>query len=164
MPSRKLTDRCPRCGAKNHLRARFCNDCGAHLQEERAIKSEDGRAKLYADIAHPINSDCRDLIQRRVLESYTAEMERSKLPGYVCSYDDYGEDSYASLGEEQEMLIELPRVIALPDAIRRRDHPAPAAGPHARHAHGNGSAPGDGRLAILQHSAADDESFGDGII
>src|SRR4051812_8385209 len=28
MPSRKLTDRCPGCGAKNHLRARFCNQCG----------------------------------------------------------------------------------------------------------------------------------------
>jgi stage V sporulation protein G len=161
MPSRKLTDRCPRCGSKNHLRARFCNDCGAHLQEERAIKSDDGRAKLYADIAHPINSDCRDNIQRRVLESYAAEMERSKQPGYICSYDDYGEESYAALGEEQEMLIELPRVIAMPDAIRRRDHAAPSPVPHARHA-GNGH--GDARIAILQHTAADNETFGDGII
>ena len=29
MPSRKLTDRCPRCSAKNHFRPRFCSDCGA---------------------------------------------------------------------------------------------------------------------------------------
>ena len=29
MPSRKLTDKCPKCGGKNHLRARHCNDCGA---------------------------------------------------------------------------------------------------------------------------------------
>ena len=28
MPSRKLTDRCSSCGCKNHLRARFCNQCG----------------------------------------------------------------------------------------------------------------------------------------
>src|SRR3954465_9504388 len=28
MPSRKLTDRCNHCGCKNHLRARFCNQCG----------------------------------------------------------------------------------------------------------------------------------------
>ena len=28
MPSRKLCDRCRRCGEKNHLRARFCNNCG----------------------------------------------------------------------------------------------------------------------------------------
>ena len=27
MPSRKLTDRCPGCGSKNHLRARYCNSC-----------------------------------------------------------------------------------------------------------------------------------------
>ena len=24
---------CPRCGEKNHLRARFCNHCGARLDE-----------------------------------------------------------------------------------------------------------------------------------
>ena len=34
MPSRKLTDRCPKCSAKNHVRARFCNECGARLYEE----------------------------------------------------------------------------------------------------------------------------------
>ena len=28
MPSRKLTAHCPRCGMKNHLRARYCNQCG----------------------------------------------------------------------------------------------------------------------------------------
>ena len=72
MPSRKLTDRCPRCHTKNHLRALHCNQCGAKLDEERATKDNDGRAKLYADIAHPINSDCRELIQRRVLEAYSS--------------------------------------------------------------------------------------------
>ena len=33
MPSRKLTDRCGRCGCKNHLRARFCNNCGGKLAD-----------------------------------------------------------------------------------------------------------------------------------
>src|SRR4249919_3364255 len=28
MPSRKLTDRCSSCGCKNHLRSRYCNQCG----------------------------------------------------------------------------------------------------------------------------------------
>jgi stage V sporulation protein G len=59
MPSRKLTDRCPQCHSKNHLRSLYCNQCGARLQEDRATKDDDGRAKLYADIAHPINSRCR---------------------------------------------------------------------------------------------------------
>lgn len=97
MPSRKLTDRCPRCGTKNHLRAHFCNECGVELEEDRAIKDGDGRAKLYADIAHPINSSCRDAIQRRVLESWDKEKVLAKQPGYICTYDDYGEDRIAKL-------------------------------------------------------------------
>ena len=56
MPSRKLTDRCYKCGCKNHLRARFCNSCGGKLDEHRAMRDTDGRAKLHADIAHPIHS------------------------------------------------------------------------------------------------------------
>jgi stage V sporulation protein G len=88
MPSRKLTDRCNHCGTKNHLRSRFCNQCGSRLDENRAIRDADGRAKLHADIAHPINSACREKIQSAVLASYADELERSKLPGYVSRYDD----------------------------------------------------------------------------
>ncbi len=97
MPSRKLTDRCPECGSKNHLRARCCNECGAELDEDRAVKDDDGRAKLYADIAHPINSGCRDMIQARVLDAFEKEKVLAKRPGYVCTYDDYGEDRVARL-------------------------------------------------------------------
>jgi len=88
MPSRKLTDRCHGCGTKNHLRSRFCNQCGSRLDENRAIRDADGRAKLHADIAHPINSMCREKIQSAVLASYADELERSKMPGYVSRYDD----------------------------------------------------------------------------
>ena len=31
MPSRKMSDHCEKCGGKNHLRARFCNNCGGAL-------------------------------------------------------------------------------------------------------------------------------------
>jgi stage V sporulation protein G len=88
MPSRKLTDRCGQCGYKNHLRARHCNQCGHKLDEDRATRDANGRAKLHADIAHPINSACREVIQTAVIRSYTEERERSKQPGYVCTYDD----------------------------------------------------------------------------
>lgn len=92
MPSRKLCDRCRRCGEKNHLRARFCNHCGARLDENRHLRHHDGHAngngagrlKLHADIAHPINADCRLALERRVLLAYQEEVERSKLPGYVA--------------------------------------------------------------------------------
>ncbi len=89
MPSRKLTSHCPQCGSKNHLRAAHCNQCGHRLKEDRAVKDEDGRAKLYADIAHPINSACREMIQDHVINVFREEINRSKLPGYVSSYDDF---------------------------------------------------------------------------
>src|SRR5262249_30991695 len=79
----------PGCGCKNHLRARYCNQCGGKLDENRATRDADGRAKLHADIAHPINSACREVIQTAVLKAYHDERERSKQPGYVCTYDDY---------------------------------------------------------------------------
>jgi len=105
MPSRKLTDRCPRCHCKNQLRAPYCNQCGAKLDEERAARTSEGRTKLYADIAHPINTDCREMIQREVIQAFELELIRAKEPGYVCSYDDFGEDRFAlldaSMGEEE---------------------------------------------------------------
>jgi stage V sporulation protein G len=101
MPSRKLTDRCGHCGCKNHLRARFCTNCGSKLDEDRATRGSDGRAKLHADIAHPINSGCREVIQGAVLKAYQEERERAKQPGYVCRYDDYDgeydEESYTQV-------------------------------------------------------------------
>ncbi|HVX15017.1 MAG TPA: SpoVG family protein [Pirellulales bacterium] len=89
MPSRKLTAHCPGCGCKNHLRAAYCNQCGQRLKDDRVAKDEDGRAKLYADIAHPINSTCREMIQEAVIRAFRDEVEQSKLPGYVPSYDDF---------------------------------------------------------------------------
>lgn len=101
MPSRKLTDRCPRCNTKNQLRALYCNQCGVHLLDDRAGKDSDGRAKLYADIAHPINSRCRELIQKKVMEAFHEEQIKARQPGYVCTYDDYGEDNFADLSEHE---------------------------------------------------------------
>lgn len=92
MPSRKLNDRCGPCGHKNHLRARFCNHCGSRLDEHRALRVGDGRAKLHADIAHPINSGSREQMQVAVVRAYQDEKARAALPGYVCRYDDYDSD------------------------------------------------------------------------
>lgn len=93
MPSRKLMDRCPSCGGKNHVRAAYCNDCGATLRTNRVSHDEQGRPKLHADIAHPIKSDCRDRVQKQIIEAYEKEVERSRQPGYVASVDD---DEYES--------------------------------------------------------------------
>ena len=100
MPSRKLTSHCPNCRAKNHLRSGYCNHCGSRLKDERSPRDTDGRSRLYADIAHPINSQCREMIQNRVIAEYQTELERAKEPGYMSRYDDdYGppdDDDYGS--------------------------------------------------------------------
>ena len=82
MPSRKMSDHCETCGGKNHLRARYCNNCGETLQDNRAKKDFKGRTKLHADIAHPINAVCRQRIQRSVVEAFKKEVELSHQPGY----------------------------------------------------------------------------------
>lgn len=92
MPSRKLTAHCQRCGMKNHLRAQYCNQCGSTLSQDRMPLDTEGRAKLYADIAHPINSNCREQIQEHVIKEFYDEIERSKLPDYVSRYDDVDMD------------------------------------------------------------------------
>jgi stage V sporulation protein G len=93
MPSRKLMDRCA-CGCKNHLRARFCNGCGHKLDETRAVRDLEGRAKLHADIAHPIHAGARELVQASVIRSYFEEREKAKFPDYVCRYDDFDAGDY----------------------------------------------------------------------
>ena len=43
--------------------------------------------KLHADIAHPINIECRKRIQESVSKAFEEELEKSKQPGYkpVCN-------------------------------------------------------------------------------
>jgi len=85
MPSRKLSGHCYRCNYKNHLRAAFCNQCGAKL---KVSIPADSPQKLYADVAHPVNSDCREMISTAVLAEFEAELARAAEPGYRSRYDD----------------------------------------------------------------------------
>lgn len=89
MPSRKMTARCGRCGSKNHMRSNYCNQCGRRLRGAQDLQDIEGASnKLYADIAHPINQACRDLIQQAVLREYQLELQRAMQPGYVSRYDE----------------------------------------------------------------------------
>jgi stage V sporulation protein G len=137
MPSRKLTGHCPHCHMKNHLRAPYCNQCGKQQPDSRAPKDADGRAKLYADIAHPINSSCREMIQDRVIDEYYEEIERAKLPDYVSRYDDFEfEYSDASRGGRSAR-YDQPHASPAADQshLTSRNRPskdAPASQPHFR--------------------------------
>ncbi len=127
MPSRKLTDRCNKCGCKNHLRARFCNQCGFRMDESRALRVADGRAKLHADIAHPINSGCREMIQERVIKAFHEEIERSKLPGYVSTYDDFDDFDYTPKNQTREPAHRPP---ASAPHFDRKPSPTPTPAPN----------------------------------
>jgi stage V sporulation protein G len=102
MPSRKLTGHCHGCGSKNHLKANYCNQCGTRQREVPMLRDSEGRAKLYADIAHPINSTCREMIQSRVIAEYRAEQERAKQPGYMSRYDDDYDDDIDPVAYTEE--------------------------------------------------------------
>ncbi len=76
MPSRKLTDNCPKCSSKNELKAKYCGECGAGLDPGRADHAAGDHDKLHVDVAHPINTVCREMLQSRVLEAYREEAAR----------------------------------------------------------------------------------------
>lgn len=155
MPSRKLTDRCPGCGSKNHLRARFCNQCGGRLDENRAIRDSDGRAKLHADIAHPINSSCREVIQTAILRSYHEEKERAKQPGYVCRYDDYDDDFEGSFSA---VIGEMTGRSQQPEGLRAH---GPHGGPRGSH---QTAAHEEHARVVAREGDRQDRSFGEGIL
>jgi len=110
MPSRKLAYRCGRCGNKNHLRAKFCNECGGKLSERRLPRDPNGRSKLHVDVAHPINTACRERIQKAVIEAFEAECEKSKLPDYQPAAAEDGDDFEGS--EYGDLVAELKEAAA----------------------------------------------------
>lgn len=109
MPSRKLADHCPRCHHKNHLRAGFCNQCGGKLDPERAPKDARGRARLHADLAHPINSSTRIELHKAVVRAYAEEVEAASQAG--ASYRPKSFDDFDVLSDmiDEEYLEELER-------------------------------------------------------
>lgn len=100
MPSRKVTDHCTRCSTKNHLKAKFCNGCGHKLDPSRLKQLRKGSIRLHTDIAHPINSGCRERIQNQIVEAFNEELDRSRTPGY--SAPDIDEDLFTGGSDRLE--------------------------------------------------------------
>ena len=76
MPSRKVSDHCPSCGAKNSVPAKFCNECGERLKGGRFDEAATLGDKLHTDIAHPINKECRARIEESVIAAYHEELKQ----------------------------------------------------------------------------------------
>ena len=114
MHSRKVTDRCPSCRTKNHLQAKYCNECGKRLKSLRQRRRD--REKLHDDIAHPINSSCREMLQEQLTEAYKEEVEKSQQPGYVPPRMSVHEDEYTETYETSSNSAE-----ATPDQFEHQE-------------------------------------------
>jgi stage V sporulation protein G len=142
MPSRKLSGHCYRCNYKNHLRAAYCNQCGAKL---KVSIPADLPQKLYADVAHPVNSECREMISSAVLTEFENELARAAEPGYRSRYD----DDFDAIAESSDEVFPAqtgssrgPR----PRAEGTADRPGPTVrvdSPHAGSDRRRGEAAGD---------------------
>lgn len=85
MPSRRLDDPCPACWKPNRLVAKFCNECGKRLDENRValrtdgtpILNRDGDRLLYEDEAHPIDDGCRRYLFEVIWDAYQAKLEET---------------------------------------------------------------------------------------
>jgi len=84
MPSRKIKQPCPKCGFKNELRSKYCNQCAAVLPMVSRPANQDAATNSqleHKDIAHPITQSFREYLQKRVLEGY--EQEKIKGPSSI---------------------------------------------------------------------------------
>lgn len=77
MPSRRIKQSCQKCGFKNEMRSKYCNQCGVQLPvTSRVPEQELNSQSEHKDIAHPITQAFRDCLQKRVLEAYTEEAKK----------------------------------------------------------------------------------------
>ncbi|MFA5199552.1 MAG: septation protein SpoVG family protein [Candidatus Omnitrophota bacterium] len=81
MPSRKVKHACPKCAFKNELRSKYCNQCAAPLPVEAGMQQLETAAiqAEHKDIAHPITQSFRESLQRKVLEIYAREKDKTKV-------------------------------------------------------------------------------------
>lgn len=85
MPSRKIKEPCPKCNFRNVVRSKYCNNCGSALpmtEIKAPVTNGDhgARESEHKDIAHPITAECRDYIQKKVLEAYDKEKRSPSGP------------------------------------------------------------------------------------
>jgi stage V sporulation protein G len=86
MPSRKIKQPCPKCGFKNELRSKYCNQCAAGLPVLPPATGQEASAQLeHKDIAHPITQSFREYLQKRVLEGYEQEKTKSPSIGHTIA-------------------------------------------------------------------------------
>lgn len=103
MPSAKMKSTCSKCGHRNVVRSKFCNQCGSALESaEQPVTStpEESRQSEHKDIAHPITPECREYIQKKVLNAYQIEADSAQIvnPESIGSEETVVEDQASDIG------------------------------------------------------------------
>jgi stage V sporulation protein G len=175
MPSRKLTANCHKCRSKNHLKSNYCNHCGAKLRSDNIEHDSNGRAKLYADIAHPINSQCREAIQKRIVEELKKEEALSQEPGYRSRYDEGYDDRTRSSRNESDtaashsptpaldLPVSLPGTNTQAEVETRIDIPNPATQVFSPQRHTGSEVPKSVDADPSGDVSPEDDTFGKGV-
>lgn len=79
MPSRRAKESCRRCGHGNTVRSKYCNECGSRLELKFSVPADDkAKQNEHKDIAHPINGEFREYLEKAVLDAYEKEMASRK--------------------------------------------------------------------------------------
>ena len=107
MPSRKIKDACPKCNFKNPARSKFCSQCGAAMPFQprpMVVEDKSQRQSEHRDIAHPITAECREMIQKKVLDAY--EAERKKAPAERNRQEHKAETGHADHFDTSDLDIE----------------------------------------------------------
>lgn len=120
MPSRKLSANCPKCRYKNHLKARFCNDCGTRLPHHEIPDDSAGRSRLHRDVAHPITPEFRAFMQETVIAAYEEELNREPEPDEANGSNEHRDDSGPAPGNVRE-----PEVVETIEEEDEDDGPQP---------------------------------------
>ncbi len=106
MPSRKLREACPKCNYRNAVKSKFCNFCGASLpMTDKRPKTEEERLSEHRDIAHPITSECREYIQKMVLDAYEADRGKAKA-GEAPVHESHRDEGRRDEGEDNNIAEE----------------------------------------------------------
>jgi len=77
MPSRKIKFPCSRCGFKNEIGSKYCNQCGAELKPVSDEEISRDAKTEHRDIAHPISQQFRDYLQSEILKAYYLAAEKA---------------------------------------------------------------------------------------
>jgi len=98
MPARKLKQFCPRCGKKVDVGSKFCNHCGVQLPPAPRMDDK-SNSTGHQDIAHPVNKEFREYLQKKVLDSFNEQKSNPQIKQSSHDSEDTLEASSDSFGD-----------------------------------------------------------------